>query len=160
MMTAAAASMTAPNNSWAAIGHIVDRVHTHVCGYSTLSVMSKLLHRNDIISSDSCTYLTSVVEYCSTCRATSLPQTSRKVSLASLSQQFNDLVCIDLLFLDGARVFYAMDSGSRHSAGTVCINRSVRAAITVLEKVWLSSIWPPDGVQDDQAFKPSMFTTC
>lgn len=36
-----------------------------------------------------------------------------------LNPHFNDAVCIDHLFLDGTRLFHAMDSSTRYSASVV-----------------------------------------
>lgn len=116
------------------------------------------MQRNGILSHDADAYLTSVVESCKACRATSLPQPSVEVSLSALSRQFNVVVCIDHVSLDGALVFHVRDAGSRYSAGILFDATSIQSAISAYETVWLSPCWPPVSLQAGQTFNTKLFT--
>lgn len=66
------------------------------------------------------TFLNDHVDLCGSFCLTKRPQTCQKVSLASIHQQFEDLVCVDQKCLDEIRLFHAMDSQTRYSVGSAC----------------------------------------
>lgn len=55
-------------------------------------------------------YLSRVIDNCSKCAATAELKPPRKVSLSSMSGEYNNVVCVDHLHLGGLRVFHIMDS--------------------------------------------------
>lgn len=87
----------------AALNKILNRVHTHVCGHATYSDIKTLLQRNNIWSDQAESQLQTMVATCTNCRAMSKPQPSRKVSLSSLSREFNEVTCIDHFFFTGSQ---------------------------------------------------------
>lgn len=88
-------------------------------------------------------YLTSVVQHCDTCRSTASPQPIHKESLSSLSRELNIVVCVINFFLDGIRIFHAMNASTRLSTGPLFENTSIATEIGALEAVYLSTFWPP-----------------
>lgn len=120
-------------HSWPNLQNIVDRVHTHVCGHASLTDLKLLLQLNNIWNDSVADYLSTVLEKCPHCHAASLPLPARKVSLSSLSRTFNDVVCVDHLFLDDNRVFHIMDATTRYSAGSCVSTANMSDAIILFE---------------------------
>eukprot|EP00171_Calliarthron_tuberculosum_P022021 IDg22021t1 len=142
---------------WSTKKKVIDKVHRHVCGHSSFNDIKILLERNGMWCSSVQKYLCSVLETCSYCKTTSEPKPSRKVSLSSMSRTFNKVVCIDHLFLRENRVFHAMDSTTRYSAGTDVQDMSMLASIVAFESQWISQFWIPETVLADKAFDNDMF---
>lgn len=111
-----------------------------------------LLHRNGTLNDFVSKYVDSVVENCPSCRSSSQPQPSRKVSLASLSRSFKDLVCIDHFFLETPFVMHAMEAHTRYSAAALCSSTSVDEAVEAFTNVLLSPFLNPHAVQIYSAF--------
>ena len=132
---------------------IIDIVHRHVCGHSSYNDIKTLLDRNGIWNEDTKRYLAQTIETCKSCKHTSEPTGMRKVSLSSMSREFNDLVCVDHLFIDRACIFHAMDSASRYSVGTLVPDTSMLQAVTAFEAHWVSQFWAPTKVLFDPGFK-------
>lgn len=137
---------------------IADKVHSHVCGHSDFSDVKLLLERNKLLTPDVEKYLREIMNRCTACRSTAIPRTSRKVSLSSLNRNFNEVVCVDHIFLDDLCIFHIMDSKTRYSAGLVCADTSLKNAIYSFTTTWLSPFWSPINVKDDQAFIDTEFT--
>ena len=142
---------------WSEIKKIVDKVHQHICGHSQYSDIKILLQRNNLWNEEVNRYLSTIMEKCTSCKTTSVPQPSRKVSLSSLSRQFNDLVCIDHLHLENNRVFHVMDSHTRYSSGMVVQSLTMTEAIKVFECQWMSQFWAPKCILFDPAFDNDEF---
>ena len=85
---------------WKDLKKIVDKVHKHVCGHSNYSDIKLLLERNMLWNDHVDKYLQSTLENCTACRTTAKPKACRKVSLSAMSRSFNDVVCIDHMFLE------------------------------------------------------------
>jgi len=153
----ATARIEGKTTSWPALKKIVDKVHKHVCGHSNYTDIKLLLDRNDLWNSDVQKYLENILETCSECHATALPAQSRKVSLSSMSRKFNDVVCVDHLFLDEFKVFHAMCAATRYSTGAVVQDTSMESSIEAFEAHWISQFWPPKDVLFDPAFDNSIF---
>ena len=68
---------------------IVDKVHKQVCGHTNLTDMRLILQCNGLWNDIVCDYASQLIESCVSCRATASPQPSRKVSISSLSREFN-----------------------------------------------------------------------
>ena len=72
-------------------------------------------------------------------------------------RSFNELVCIDHMFLEENCVFHIMDSYSRYSAGSVVSSTTMGEAIPIFDAHWISAFWAPDTVLYDRAFNTNMF---
>jgi len=142
---------------WKDVKSIVDKVHKHVCGHSNYSDMRILLERNNLWNKEVEKYLPLVLERCSNCHTTALPKNSRKVSLSSMSREFNNVVSVDHMFLGENCVFHIMDTKSRYSVGAIVESTTMAQAIEVFESTWLSEFWAPDVVAFDQAFDSKLF---
>lgn len=55
----------------------------------------------------------------------------KHVSLSSMSREFNQLVCVDHMFLDEFKVFHIMDSVTRYSSGVVVPDTTMRMHINL-----------------------------
>lgn len=143
--------------SWPKRKSIVDKVHQHVCGHSSFTDIKTLLERNNIWNADVHKYLSSVIEICANCQKTCLPQPARKVSLSSMSRVFNDVVCVDHLFLDEVPVFHATDSVTRYSVGCVVPDTKISHAVKAFDSLWISQFWNPVKVLFDPAFNVDEF---
>lgn len=143
---------------WSELKPIVDKVHRHVCGHSNYQDIKTLLQRNNIWNNDVRKYLYAVLHRCTACITVQEPKASRLVSLSAMSRQFNQVVCIDHLFLNRHKVFHCMDSVSRCSAGFPVTDTTMSNAITAFEAHWITLFWPPDTVLYDPAFDNSEFT--
>lgn len=143
---------------WPEVRNLDYKVHSHVFGHSSYADMNTLLDPNGALSDDTANYLSDLVSRCGSCRVTSLPTPSRKVSLSSLNRHFNYVVCVYHLLIEGVRVFHAMDASTRHSAVLVCNDLSLSSAVHAFETVWLSPFWPPSSVHGYAAFKHDEFT--
>lgn len=136
---------------------IVDKIHRHVCGHSSYSDIKILLERDGIWNETVAKYLAGTIDSCSACRATALPKPTRKVSLSSMSREFNSLVCIDHFYLDELCVFHVMDSVTRYSVGSCMPDTTMYSSILAFESGWMSEFWTPNSVLYDPAFKNEEF---
>ena len=143
--------------SWPKTRQLVDKVHKHVCGHSSFSDIKFLLQRNGIWNDSIQDHLSSVIEKCTSCKATALPKLERKVSLSSMNRSFNEFVCIDHMFLEDNCVFHIMDSYSRYSVGSVVPSTTMGDAIPIFDAHWISAFWAPDTVLYDRAFNTNVF---
>lgn len=106
--------------SWSDVRVIFGRVHKRVCGHSQFDDMKILLNRNHLWSSEADDYLQkSVANFRVSC-STSLPQPSRKVSLSNVNQSFNEMICLDHMYLGEHYVLHGMNAKIRLSAGVIC----------------------------------------
>ncbi len=74
-----------------------------------------------------------------------------------MSRQFNDVVCVDHMFLEENRVFHIMDSSTRSSVGSCVPDTKMIHSIQAFDSRWLSSFWPPGSVLYDPAFDNTEF---
>lgn len=74
-----------------------------------------------------------------------------------MSRTFNDIVCIDHLFLEQHDVIHFMDAQTRYSSGLLVPTTNMRDAIYGFETKWKAEFWPPDCVQGDKAFSNTDF---
>lgn len=72
--------------------------------------MHTLLQRNRIFNDDVMKILSSIVNLRSNPIASAPPPPNRKVFIADINRNFNDVVYIDHIWLDDLCVFHAMDS--------------------------------------------------
>ena len=88
-------AVTLDARTWSDVKKIIDKVHKHVCGHASFTDYKLLLERNglwnDLISS----YIGEIVTNCTACRSSAVPQPNCKVSISSLSKEFNEVLCID-----------------------------------------------------------------
>lgn len=145
------------SRSWAELRKIVDKVHKHVCGHSTYSDIKILLQRNNLWNDEVMKYLARTIESCSSCHNTALPKPTRKVSLSTMSREFNDTVCVDHLHIDDMRILHIMDSATRYSAGAVVQTTNMEDAIIAFDSHWVSQFWTPENVLYDPAFHNEEF---
>lgn len=143
---------------WSEIRKVIDKVHRHVCGHSNYHDMKLLLERNMIWNAEVKKYLSQVLDTCPDCLTTSQAQSTRNVSLSSLSRNFNDVVCVDHYHLDGNRIFHIMDSVARYFVGDVVQEMNMSTAIPLFQSLWVSAFWEPKVVFYDSAFDNSEFT--
>ncbi len=144
-------------HEWSTVKRIVDKVHNHVCGHSTYSDMRTLLERNGFWNNAVQHYLTNAVSNCKDCIASSTPPPSRRVSLATLSREFNQVVAVDHFYLDSIRLIHFMDTVSRFSACYICESASMKEAIFAFHACWLNQFWTPESLHGDQAFLAKEF---
>lgn len=137
---------------------VIEKVHRHVCGHSKYHDMKLLLERNKIWNAEVKKYPSQVLDSCPDCLTTSQAQSTRKVSLSSLSRNFNDVLCVDHYHLDGNRIFHIMDSVARYSVGDVVQEMNMSTAIPIFESLWVSAFWEPKVVLYGSAFDNSEFT--
>ena len=145
------------NRPWKDVKAIVDKVHPHVWGHSNYADMRVLLERNNLWNEQVEKYLPLVLERYPNCQTAALPKPARKVSLSSMTREFNKVVSVDHLFLGDNCAFHIMDTKSRYSVGAVVENTNMIDAIEVFESIWLSEFWTPETVAFDQAFKTELF---
>lgn len=124
--------------SWPTPKAIVDRIHCHICGHARYSDIRTLLQRNNLWSQDVETYLISVISKFRACRATSPPHQTRKISLSSLSRQFNETVCIEHMYPGSQRITHLMDARTRLSAGMIAYSASLTSATHALTLCWFT----------------------
>lgn len=149
--------MHKPSKTWKQKKNIIDKIHKHVCGHSSLTDYQILLERNNLWDDDVKQYIVSIIEKCNACRSTALPKPNRKVSISSLSKEFNENVCIDHLFLGDICVVHLMDHVTRYSAGLVVNDTKMDNAIMALEATWNSQFWFPQTIKGDTAFSIGSF---
>lgn len=145
------------NYSWNETKSIINKVHRHVCGHANYTDMRLLLERNNMWSDVVSDYVGNIIESCTACRSTAPPQPSRKVSISSLSRNFNDVVCLDHFFLESLCILHCMDMATRYSSASIVSSTSLENVIMGFESSWLSQFWLPDAIQADSAFAGSIF---
>lgn len=149
--------MTSIDMSWSALRAICDKVHKHVCGHTALSDMQTQLQQNGLLTDTASKYLDSVVSRCGSCQCTAQPQLTRKVSLASVHRQFNEVVCINHFSLDGFYALHKMDAHTIYSAGHICQTIELKETVEGFEAAWLTPFLHPDAVHADQAIRKGCF---
>lgn len=127
-------------------------MHNHVCGHASFTNYKLLLERNGLSNDAVEAYLIQITKSCTSCRATAMPQPSRKVSISYLSTEFNEVLCIDHLYKDEMRLMHFMDLISRYSAAHVVSSSTFKEAIMGFEACWVSQFWYPDSIRADKAF--------
>lgn len=145
--------------SWETVKKKVDKVHKHVCGHAPYYDIKMMLMRNNFWNDSFETYLNETVEKCTACGKTSQPRGSRKVSLSSMSREFNDVVCVDHLLLNEVCVFHGMDTVTRYPSCAVVPDTSLSAAVIEFDACWLGQFSPPATVYGDTAFDRDEFKT-
>ena len=111
----------------------MDKVHKHACGHSTYLDIKVLLERNLLWNGQVDKYLQSVLENCTACVTTAKPKGARKVSLSAMTRSFNEVVCVDHMFLDQYSVMHIMDAASRYSVGAVVEDTSMQKVVLVFD---------------------------
>lgn len=150
---------TLDQKPWAWAKSIIDKVHKHVCGHANFTDFQLLLKRNDLWNEAVASYVQKLVEGCTACPFTAPPQPSRKVSISSMSTQFNQVVCVDHFYLDEIRLMHCMDLVSRFSAIQVVDSETLADAVAAFEACWMSHFWYPESIHGDKAFAVGDFKT-
>lgn len=148
---------TLDNTSWSDVKKVVDKVHRHVCGHASFTDYKLLLERNGLWNNVIAAYLTEVVNGCTACRSTSVPQPSRKVSISSLSKNFNEILCVDHLYLEDILLVHFIDLVTRYSGSYAVTSTNLEEAVTPFEACWLSPFCYPDSIRADKAFQICAF---
>lgn len=78
-----------------------------------------MLMQNNLCSAEVKKHPSQVLEECPNFHVTALPNPARKVSLSSLSRDFNMDVCVGHMFVDEICVFHITETKSRYSVGSV-----------------------------------------
>lgn len=115
---------------WKQKKNLVDNVHKHVYGHSSLTEYHILFERNNLWEDDVKRYVLNIIENCNACRSSALPKPNRKVSISALAKEFNEIVCIDHLFLEAVCIVHHMDHVTRYSAGMIVPDTKLANAIT------------------------------
>lgn len=100
--------------------------------------MKLLIERNGLWSETVADYVSRLIEICHACRATAPPHPNRKVSISSLSRNFNEAVCVDHFYLESVSFLHCMDMATRFSAAFVVKSMTLEEAIFEFESCWLS----------------------
>lgn len=101
--------------------------------------MRTVVERNGLWNNALQQYVTVTVKNCSTCIALPTPPPSRKVSLSTLSCNFNEVVEVDHFYLDHyVRLIHFMDTVSRYSGYHICTTENISDAIVGLQTCWLN----------------------
>lgn len=95
--------------------------------------MRTLHQRNKLWNDQTQSYLSNVMSNCSDCKASSTPPPNRRVLLSSLNREFNDVVCMDHMFLDKITVFRMMYVTTIYFVGYVVDNVSMENVIYHME---------------------------
>ena len=112
-------AITIDATPWSDIKKIIDKENKHVCGHASFTDYQLIIERNNLWNDTVASYLRELVNGCTACRSTSVSHPSRKVSISSLSKNFNEVLCIDHLYLDESLVMHFMDLVSRYSSAHV-----------------------------------------
>ncbi len=148
---------TLMNKKWSEVVKIIDKVHKHVCGHATYTDFQLLLERNNLWNETVASYVAQTIQNCSSCKSSALPQPNRKVSISTLSKQFNEIVCIDHFFLDEICLVHCMDLVSRFSAVQAVESTNLADAVVAFEACWVSQFWYPESLHGDKAFQIGEF---
>lgn len=119
--------------------------------------MKTLLQRNHIWDDDIQSQLSTVVEKCTPCIASSLPQSARKLSIFRINRQFNDLVLVDHFWLEEICLVLFMDAYSRYSTAQPVQTKCLSEVFVAFENLWIGQFWPPCAIKGDLAFKYDEF---
>lgn len=125
---------------WNQVKAIFDKVQSHVCGHGSLTDMSLLLQRKNLWTEPVADHVHQLIESCVSCRATAPPQPSRKVSISSLSRNFNEIVCVDHFYFDGVQLLHCMDSATQFSAAYVVGYSAFDEAVFGFEACWVHQL--------------------
>lgn len=103
--------------SWTGQKSGIDRVHRHFCGYSNFAGIKLLLQRNHMWTDEITRYTAPVFVTSEHCHSAEKAARTRYVSLSSMFCGFNEVICIEHLYVDGYVIFHAMVSVTRYSSG-------------------------------------------
>jgi len=142
---------------WCEVKAVVDKVPKHVCGHANFTDMRMLLERNGLWNDTVEDYVDKLISDCTACRSTAPPQPSHKVSISTMSKEFNDTVCVDHFYLESVRLMHCMDIVTRFSAAFVVTSSSMDDAVFAYESCWLSQFWQPSAILGDKAFAHGSF---
>lgn len=150
-------AVTTCDKPWSEVKKVIDKVHKHVCGHATLTDYKLLLERNHLWNDSVASYIARTMEECTGCRCTAPALPSRKVSISSLSKNFNEIVCVDHLYLEEVLMAHYMDLVSRYSAAYIVSSTQLNEAVLGFEAAWVGQFWYPDSIQVDKAFQVGEF---
>lgn len=117
----------------------MDKVHKHVCGQASFTDYKLLLERNGLWNDTVASYIAKMINQCTACRSTEIPQPSRKVPISSPSKDFNEVLCVDHLYLEEILLMHLMDLVTGYSSvHVVSSTTNLKEAIHGFEASWVS----------------------
>lgn len=137
----------------------IDKIHRNVCGYANLTVYKLLLEQNNLWNETIASYVFKTMEYCTACRCTSSSIPSRKVSISSLSKNFDGTVCVDHLNPDEVLMARYIDLTSGSFVACFASSTNVNGAVLGFEATWVGQFWCPESIQADKFFQHGDFKT-
>lgn len=105
---------------WNKMKALIDEVHKNVCGHANLTDMTLLSELDGLWNKAVYDYVSQLIKKCALSCYYS-PQSSRRVSIYSMSRQFNQVVCFDHFYFQSVCLLHCMDISTRFSAAFVCL---------------------------------------
>lgn len=134
------------------VKEFVNKVYKHICCHANLTDLWLFLQRHFMWNEDVANYIYKYFGQCTSCCATSPPQTSRKLSISSVSKGLNDVVCLDHIYFGILRLFLAMNHSTRLSVAYLIQDASMDQAVVSFKTCWTSPSWLPCSIPADKAF--------
>lgn len=100
--------------------------------------MKLLLELNNIWDDLVEKYFGDSISGCTECSSTAPPQRSRKVSISSLSKQFNDIFSVEHFYLDSVCLMQCMDLATRYSSVFLVPSAKMDDAVFGFGIYWIS----------------------
>lgn len=132
---------------------ISDKVHKHLFGLENCTEYQLLLEKNDLWDNNVSSYLTTNIQNCITCSASSPPKLNRKVSISSLSKKLNEIVFIESFHLDYVRIIHCVELVSRISTIKVVESTTMKDYIVALDASCISKIFHPESIHAGKVFQ-------
>lgn len=79
------------------------------------------------------------------------------MSISSLSKEFNEILCVDHLYLEDILLMHFMDLITRYSSALIITSTNLKEAVIVLEASWVSQFWYTDSIRAEKAFHVGLF---
>lgn len=147
------------DKKWTEVKNIIDKLHKHVRRHANYTDYRLLSERSELWTDPVGAYAAHSIDNYTVCRSIAAPPPSKKVSISSLSKQFNEIVCIDHVYLDKLLLMHCMDLKSRYANAFAVGSASIKDAVHAFEAMWASIFWYPDAVQIEKAFQVVCFKT-
>lgn len=145
--------------SYKKLSNIVNFVNDHFCGNSTYGYVTTILERNKLCNNDVQDILSTIVEKCLSCIASSPPKAFREVSIAGINRQFNVSIFVDHFSLVAVFLIHFMYAYSRFSVCQPVTSTLISLVTVAFENQCIGQFWPPRSVQVDLSFQCKAFLT-
>lgn len=96
--------------------------------------------------------MSQTIESCRALRATANPRPSRKESMLSIFQNFNDVVCTDHLYSGSLCLFHGRPNTVRFSAAYIVNDAFLSSAALFFDSCGMNPFWTPRSIKADRAF--------